>query len=190
MTSLTPTVSSPLPDEMLAARASHETTAFVELYRRHFPHVYRYHIFRTGNIPEAQDLTTQTFLAALEGIDSFKARGSFAAWLMGIARNKLAQHYRSKYREEPLEVIADMADPAPTPETAADQRLQLRQVNRALRDIKPERAEALLLCIAGELSASEAGKVMGKSTAAIKMLVMRGLRDLRGKFALALQEEK
>ena len=54
----------------------------------------------------------------------------------------------------------------------------------------PERAEALILCIFSDLTAAEAGQVIGKSEAAIKMLVFRGLKDLREKCSLSLQEEK
>ena len=46
--------------------------AFAELYRRHVRSIYRYHLAHTGDIKDAEDLTSQTFMAALEGIRSYR----------------------------------------------------------------------------------------------------------------------
>ena len=72
----------------LARQASRDVEAFAELYRRHLTRVYRYHLAHVGNVKDAEDLTSQTFMAALEGIRSFRGTGSFAAWIMGIASRK------------------------------------------------------------------------------------------------------
>lgn len=177
-------------DEDLARRAPVDQEAFAELYHRHYSRVFRYHMARSGETYDAQDLTAQTFLAALEGIASYRGSGSFIAWLMGIARRKVALHFRSRKGEIGLEAIAEEPDPTPLPETQAGQRLQMAQICQALRRLTPERAEAISLCIFGELSASEAASVMEKSEAAVKMLLLRGIQDLRVKFAPAVQEEK
>ncbi len=176
-------------DAALASRASQDPAAFSPLYRRHFQRVYRYHISRTGNEADAQDLTSQTFMAALEGIASFRGTGSFLAWLFGIARRKLALRFRSRMLEVPLEAASRLPDPAQSTEGTASQRIQLAQISRSLLNMTPERAEALALCLFGDLTAAEAGKVMGKSEAAVKMLVFRGLKELRETYSPALLEE-
>ena len=59
----------PLSDDAhLAHQARADADAFAELYRRHVTGVYRYHMAHTGNVKDAEDLTSQTFMAALEGI--------------------------------------------------------------------------------------------------------------------------
>ena len=175
-------------DETLALQGTTAPAAFGELYRRHFQRVYRYHLAHTGDQADAQDLTAQTFLAALEGLGSYRATGSFGAWLFGIARRKMALHFRSRAKEAPLELAEALADGAPLPETVAGLRLQMAGVSRALRRISPERAEAIELCIFGELTAGEAGQVMNKSEAAVKMALMRGLNDLRLRLAQGTEE--
>jgi RNA polymerase sigma-70 factor (ECF subfamily) len=166
-------------DEELAIQTVHDSAAFAELYHRHFQRVYRFLLANTGNVSEAQDLTTQTFLAALEGISTYRGESTFIAWLMGIARNKSAMHFRLRKRELPLENADELTDPAPSPETVAVKRIQLNQVIQALRRLTPERAEAIMLYLFADLSAAEAGEAMNKSQAAVKMLVLRGLRELR-----------
>jgi len=182
-------------DESLATSAHSNTTAFAELYHRHFHRVYRYHMLRTGNVQDSQDLTTQTFLAALENIHNYRKTGSFSAWLLGIARNKVAMHYRSLKRTADLEAAEDLPDSLPLPEAVAGRRLELAQVRRALHCLTSEQASAITLCIFCDLSAAEAGQVMQKSEAAVKMLLMRGLQALRERLASpqdgdAQQEEK
>jgi RNA polymerase sigma-70 factor, ECF subfamily len=176
-------------DETLARAAAHDVYAFTELYNRHFQRIYRYHLVRTGNVDEAQDLTAQTFLAALEGIAGFRSAGPFGAWLAGIASRKAAQHFRSRRPETGLEQAVEISDPADSPEQQTTRRLQLAQVSHALRRISPERAEAIVLCIYSELTASEAGRVLGKSEGAVKMLLMRGIKDLRQRLMLKSQEQ-
>ncbi len=176
-------------DEDLARLAKQETAAFAELYHRHINRVYRYHLTRLCNPTDAQDLTAQTFLAALEGIASYQGSGSFAAWLMGIAHNKLSLYYRQGNRTEALEDCPDPVDPAPALELVAGKRLQFSQVCKALTRLSSERAEAIILYIFADLSAVETGRVMGKSDAAVKMLVLRGLRELRQQLVPLQMEE-
>ena len=53
--------------------------------------------------------------------------------------------------------------------------------------LSSDRAEALILCFFSELSFTEAASVLGKSEAAVKMLVSRGLQDLRARSSIALE---
>lgn len=168
-------------DDDLAHQARCNPEAFGELYRRHLPKIYRYHLARTGDPQDAQDLAAQTFLAALERISSYQAYGSFGGWLFGIASHKVADHFRQQRAHLPLESAEDLPHPGPLPEEATFQNVQFDQVARSLRKINPERAEAVTLRIAGGLSADEVGQVMGKSEAAAKMLVHRGLQELKEK---------
>ena len=183
---------SPLIDETdLARKAIASAAAFAELYRRHLTRVYRYHVAHTGNVKDAEDLTSQTFMAALESIRSFRGSGSFAAWIMGIALKKRLMFFRrgGNRFEVPLDAALTYPSPGLPIDKAVTQRLQLESVARALRQISPDRAEALILTYFGGLSHAETGGVINKSEAAVKMLVSRGLQDLRERTSLALEVE-
>ena len=144
---------SPPADEAdLAQAACINADAFGELYRRHVTRVYRYHIMHTGNIKDAEDLTSQTFMAALEGIRSFRGSGSFAAWILGIAARKKAMFFRGSRPEVPIEAAHQIPSPNLGTDQLANQRLRLDSITRALRQISPERADAIALCFFSELS--------------------------------------
>ncbi|HMB23888.1 MAG: RNA polymerase sigma factor [Chloroflexota bacterium] len=173
----------------LAHHALTDVDAFAELYHRHITRVYRYHVAHTGNIKDAEDLTSQTFMAALEGIRSFRGTGSFAAWIMGIASKKRLMFFRGSKSELPLDAALHYPSPDLPTDKAAQRRLQIESVSRALRGISPDRSEAIILTFFGGLSNAEAGRVLNKSEAAVKMLVSRGLQDLRERTSLALEVE-
>ncbi|BAU15331.1 putative RNA polymerase sigma-E factor [Leptolyngbya sp. NIES-3755] len=166
-------------DETLPQIAQRDSAAFAELYRRNLRAVYRYHFSRVSNIDDAQDLTAQTFLAAQEAISSFQGRGKFLTWLMGIASRKAADYFRRKRITLPLEAARQVEDHSIAPEAFANQQLSLEQVAQALRHLTADRAEAIALQIFSGLSVAEVGQIMGKSEAAVKMLVCRALKDLR-----------
>lgn len=181
---------SPEQDEIdLAQQAVRDMEAFAELYRRHVTRVYRYHIAHVGNVKDAEDLTSQTFMAALEGIRSFRGTGSFAAWVLGIASKKKLMFFRGGKPEVPLDSAVRIPSPGLSTDKAATHRLELESVARALRQISSDRAEALILTYFGGLSHAEAAQVLGKSEAAVKMLVSRGLQDLRDRTSLGLEVE-
>lgn len=179
----------PTSDEQLAQQARCDKAAFAELYRRHVTRVYRYHLARTGNVRDAEDLTSQTFLAALEGIHSFRGDGPFAAWVMGIASRRRALLFRGRRLEVPIEAALHIPTSGLAPESEASLRLQMQAVSRALQQISRERAEAIRLCLISGLTCAEAGRVLRKSEAAVKMLLSRGLRDLRERTSLTLEVE-
>ena len=176
----------------LARQALTDATAFAELYQRNVTRVYRYHIAHCGNVKDAEDLTSQTFMAALEGISSFRASSSFAAWLMGIASKKRLMYFRriGSRHEVPLEEAIHYLSQDQSTDQLTMQRLQLEEVSRALQQISAERAEAIVLSYFASLSNSEISQVMKKSEAAIKMLISRGLQDLRQRTSLALEVEE
>lgn len=59
-----------------------EPEAFEQLYEAHFDRIYRYIVLKVSNQADAEDLTQQVFLKALESIGSFRWRGvPFSSWL-------------------------------------------------------------------------------------------------------------
>jgi RNA polymerase sigma-70 factor (ECF subfamily) len=176
-------------EEALARQALNDPGAFAELYRRHVTQVYRYHLVHTGNNGDAEDLTSQTFMAALDGLRHFRASGSFAAWLMGIARRQMAQFFRQRKPEIGLDQVSDLASPLPPVDFLVGQRISFQQARLALKKLSPDRAEALILTVFGGLSLAEAALALGKSEASVKMLISRALHDLRSRSMLALEVE-
>jgi RNA polymerase sigma-70 factor (ECF subfamily) len=162
------------------------------MYDASVERIYRYFLARTGCTDDAEDLTAETFRAALESFDRLRAGAPPMPWLAGIARHKLADHFRrSLVRGQPRHVPLDAAEspgaisyaftpPAGTEEMAG-QRLEMARVSAALRTLTADQAEALTLRYFAGLPAAEVAAVMGKREEAARKLIQRGLGELRRK---------
>lgn len=166
-------------DLALVRLAKEDMTAFSALYERYATQVYRYLLVRVGNVHDAQDLTSQTFMAAMKGLKSFQGQSPFAAWLLGIARNKAADLFRQRRPVTELDEAVETADSGDEMDEIIDRQMAVERVARKLQSISPDRAEALSLRLFGGLEVAEIARIMEKQESAVRMLVFRGLRDLQ-----------
>lgn len=179
-----------LDDMTLVQAAKTDMSAFSGLYQRYATQVYRYLLVRVGNVPEAQDLTSQTFMAAMQGLKSYRGQQPFPAWLLGIARHKVADLYRRQRPDVGLEMAEDVAAGADgSLEDAVSRQLALEQVARKMQTLAPDRAEALTLRLFGGLEVLEIAQIMNRNEAAVRMLVFRGLRDLQAQLNVVWEDE-
>jgi RNA polymerase sigma-70 factor (ECF subfamily) len=168
----------------LAQRGDAE--AFGLLYERYVDVVYRYIYVRVGSAHVAEDLTSETFLRALRRVDSFSWQGrDIAAWFITIARNLITDNAKSaRFR---LEVTtADMLDAdehVDAPESEVLQRLRDTRLLEAVKNLKPEQAECVVLRFLQGLSLAETAKVLGKTEGAVKQLQLRAVRALHRELA-------
>jgi RNA polymerase sigma-70 factor, ECF subfamily len=169
----------------LAQRGDAE--AFGMLYERYVDTVYRYVYVRVGGQQLAEDITSETFLRALRRMDSFSWQGrDIAAWFITIARNLITDNAKSaRFRMEVT--TADMLDADPRVDAAPDvevlERLRDERLLEAVRKLKPEQAECVVLRFLQGLSLSETATVLGKSEGAVKQLQLRAVRSLHRELA-------
>lgn len=169
-------------DEVLVTLSRGDQRRFAELYDRHLTAVYRYLLAKVGNALDAEDLTSQTFLQALENLDQYRGTGLFRAWLFRIARNKSVDFYRQQRHHSVLDEDADLVDESlPSVDDFAQDSWTRDQLLKKLRTLAPDRAEAITLCFVAGLEISEVAEAMNRREPAVRMLIHRGLRDLRAR---------
>ena len=156
------------------------------LYVRFLPVIYRFHLAHLGDMHAAEDLTAETFVAMVEQIAQVRATEElgFAAWLLGIARNRLLLLFRARRRrpapvygipdEFPLFTRGDEADPL----DVLTARESWNDIVAALNTLTEEqRTVVLYRCVLG-YSAEEVGEVLGKQAGAVRALQFRALAAL------------
>jgi RNA polymerase sigma-70 factor, ECF subfamily len=74
--------------------------ALLDLYDAALPQVYGYLLARCGRRALAEDLTAETFLAAVAACRRQPSPVMSTGWLVGIARHKLVDHWRASERED------------------------------------------------------------------------------------------
>lgn len=169
-------------DALLVKAARCDPAAFAALYRRYVTPVYRYLYSRVGNAADAEDLTAQTFVAALEGLHGYRERGNFAAWLFTLAHNKAADHHRQQHPQLPLDEALDSPGHGENPMTSMMRKEALQRLSALIAGLQEDKQELLRLRFAGGLTYPEIARVMGRSEAAVKMAVHRLLRRLEAEW--------
>ena len=157
-----------------------DAEAFGRLYDHYVDLVHRYIYYRVGSRPLAEDLTSETFLRALRRISSYTWQGvDIGAWFVTIARNLVADHYKSgRYR---LEVqVQEVRDDRTLdgPEDEVLDSLDHRVLLEAITKLGAEQQECIVLRFLQGLSVSETAEVMGKNDGAVKALQYRAVRSL------------
>ncbi|GAA4882580.1 hypothetical protein GCM10023235_73840 [Kitasatospora terrestris] len=179
-------VSAPLAPQnaevVLQARASSDTVAvvaraqagdaaaFAALFDHHADTVYRYIYYRVGSRATAEDLTSETFLRALRRIGTFTWQGrDFGAWLVTIARNLVADHFKSSRFQLALTGSEALGSDAHGQDTALVESLQR---------LTPSQQECAALRFLGGLSVSETARITGRDEGAVRTLQYRAVRSL------------
>jgi RNA polymerase sigma-70 factor (ECF subfamily) len=160
---------------------SGDSEAFGMLYDHYNASVYRFIYYRVGSVALAEDLTSETFFRALRSMSSFKWQGKdFGAWLMTIARNLTADHYKAgrtrlEFATEDMGAHDSATD---GPENAVLASLTNEALLQALGELPTEQQECLIMRFLQGLSIAETAKVLGRSDGAVKQLQLRGVRNL------------
>ncbi|RAY15304.1 RNA polymerase subunit sigma-70 [Actinomadura craniellae] len=158
-----------------------ETEAFGQLYDHYLELVYKYIYYRVGTHALAEDLTSDTFLRALRRMSDFNWQGKdFGAWLVTIARNLVADHFKSsRYRLEICTAETLEGDRLEEgPERAVLESMTTGVLLNAIRRLNSEQQECIVLRFLHGLSVAETALIMGKKTGAIKALQYRAVRTL------------
>lgn len=176
-------------DEDVAARIialvelarSGDKSAFGELYDHYHAAVFRFLYYRVSSATLAEDLTAETFFRALRGMSSFRWQGrDFGAWLMTIARNLAADHFKAGRTrlEQTTEDTETLDSAADGPEREVLALLTSEALRDALSKLPLEQRECVVMRFLEGLSIAETAEIMGRSVGAIKQLQLRGVRNL------------
>lgn len=170
--------------ELILAIQSGDESALGALYQRYLPAVWRYaYVHLAGNIHAAEDVVSETFLAAVRGIARLDPMGgSVGGWLIGIARHKVGDIRRHRGRTtgtEP-EVLDAFADPK-TPAAAAPlEEAETRACVRLVMDrLDGEERLALEWKYVEGLSVREIAGRLGRTEKAAEAVLFRARNTFR-----------
>lgn len=161
------------------AAGSGAAGALLELYDAALPQVYGYLLARCGRRAVAEDLTGETFLAAVDAVRA--DRPVTVGWLIGVARHKLVDHWRREAREERgLRVIAESDDAVDDP---WDARLDALAAQDTLTALGPHHRAALTLRYCDDLPVREVATLLDRTEHATEALLVRARAAFRREYA-------
>jgi RNA polymerase sigma-70 factor, ECF subfamily len=149
----------------------------LELYDAALPEVYGYLLSRCGLRALAEDLTEETFLAAVTACRRSDPPDLSVAWLIGVARHKLVDHWRAAAREERgLRVVAGGLT---EPEDPWDERLDAIVAREVLDKLGPHHRAVLTLRYLDGLPVADVARYLDRTLRATEALLARARSAFR-----------
>lgn len=159
------TVSRSGPDGLLA------------VYDDALPAVYGFVVRRCGDRAVAEDVTSETFLAAMDTVRRDTSTEPSTPWLIGIARHKLADHWRRMQRTpEPVDDLPESAD------DAWDAHLDAMVAHHTLATLSPIHRSALTLRYVDDLPVAQCAEILDRTVGATEALLTRAKRAFRAAY--------
>lgn len=161
-----------------------DAEAFGQLYDLYVQPIYRYIAFKVRTTTAAEDLTAEVFLKTWDYVQRREKQiENFRAFIYSLARNAVVDHYRQGSRSELLREREDM-DQIPMPEEgdiarAVELSSDMRTIERAMRGLKDEYREVLILRYIEDYPILDIAKIMEKSRGAIRVTLHRAINALR-----------
>jgi len=169
-----------------------DRAAFGELYEETGRSVYFNCLKLLGNAQQAEDITQDTFMKALEKLDSLKEPENFSAWVNRIAINNCKMYFRKNPRtaeEESEKIIDDTPDSELIPDDYADseekRRIIMNIIDTALTD---EQRQTIILFYFDMMSVAEIAEIMECSVGTVTSRLSAARKKIRE--AVLIYEKK
>ena len=160
-----------------APAARDDRSLFLAFYDTALPHVYAYFSARCEGRAVAEDLTAETFLAAVDAARRDEPPPRTLPWIIGVARHKLVDHWRRQARDERrFQLLTEVTPQAVEPWPA---QLDALSVRRAFGVLAPQYRAALTLRYLDDLTVAEVAAVLGRSVNATEALLVRARAAFR-----------
>ena len=130
------------------------------IYRAYFTDVYRYCLRLTGDADAAEELTSDTFFAAMQHLDRFRGDCELRVWLCEIAKNRYLSACR-RQKTVPLDETAESFDASPEQETILHD--DAERVTAIVHALPEPFKEVFLLRVYGEMSFEQIGTLFSKT---------------------------
>ena len=159
------------------AVATEEPDGLLALYDSALPQVYGYLAGRVGRSALAEDLTAETFLAAVDAVRAGRLPEVTVGWLIGTARHKLVDHWRRQAREE--RKVQAVRSPSGDTDDDWDVRLDAVRAHQTLATLPPLYRAVLTLRYLDDLSVPAVAEAVDRSLHATEGLLVRARASFR-----------
>jgi RNA polymerase sigma-70 factor, ECF subfamily len=154
-------------------------SGFLAFYDDAVPQVYGYLVARCGTRAVAEDLTAETFLAAVDAVRRVDPPAVSMPWIIGVARHKLVDHWRRLSRETSgLRALVDRNE-TEQGEDLSEKRLDAVRAHQTLSILGTHHRIVLTLRYLDDLSVPEVASVLGRTVHATEALLSRARRAFR-----------
>jgi RNA polymerase sigma-70 factor (ECF subfamily) len=153
---------------------------FSELYHRNATPVFYYLYSRVRNVADAEDLTSQTFVTALENLPRLRDQRKFTPWVFNIARNKAFDFFRKTQRRPTADYDEELDETKAVGwDLSQTDQDRLRDLECLISRLSPPEQEYLRLRIVADLPFAEIALILCEPETRIKKKYYRLLERLQ-----------
>jgi RNA polymerase sigma-70 factor (ECF subfamily) len=162
-------------------RASDANVTVGVLYEKYYDRIVRYIFVRIGDQSEAENLSGDVFLKALNSFDSYRGQGEqIRGWLFKIAHNLVVDYVRKVSKQKYVYINDDMEIPdGSSIEEEVEKNFEVERLSKALKQLTPAQREVIGLRYFAGLSSDEVGKILGKGSGAVREMQRAAVESLR-----------
>lgn len=167
-------------EDLIRAAQQGDRDSFALLYEIHADRVHQYLVRRLGEPADAEDLTAEVFLKAMNALPSFKITGApIIAWLLRIAHNASVNHLKKRSRHNEVELFDMGISSGDDPADVAVRKTEFDEVTAAMSGLTTLQRQVLNLRFLRQQSTAETANQMSRSEKAVKFLQHSAIRALR-----------
>ncbi|SIS72069.1 RNA polymerase sigma factor [Salimicrobium salexigens] len=137
-------------------------TGLEEIYKRYFKDVYLFVYSLSKNRHIAEDITSETFLKAIDALDSFEGKSDIKVWLFQIAKNSYYSYLRKNKHVVNRQEIPEETDDTSIEKKVLDKEESMR-IHKIIHDLPNIYKKVVTMRMFGELSYKEIGEIFGKT---------------------------
>jgi RNA polymerase sigma-70 factor (ECF subfamily) len=166
--------------QISANKASDTNVTVGVLYEKYYDRIVRYIFVRIGDQSEAENLAGDVFLKALKSFDSFNGQvEQVRGWLFKIAHNLMVDYVRKASKQKFI-LFNDIEIPDKSSiEETVEKKFEVESLSKALKQLTPAQREVIGLRYFAGLSSDEVGKILGKSSGAVRQMQWAAVEALR-----------
>lgn len=148
--------------------------AFSELYAQLYQELYKFALYTMKHRQDAEDVVSETVIAAYENIKKLKKEESFRSWIFTILMNQCKKHFKQNSETEELK------DEITAEEVSQEENYDLLQ---AFQTLDGEERMILSCSILEGYSSEEIGRMLAMNPATVRSKKSRALEKLRKNLA-------
>ena len=167
-------------EKELIKKAQKDPEVFGQIYDKYYYKILGYILKRVADLEIAQDITSETFLKALQKLWQFRWRNiPFSAWLYRIANNEIANYFRkNKQKLTSLKKISESVV-AYNPKEKLERHQDFLILQQKILKLPIKYQEVIALRFFEKKRIKEIAEILGKKEGTIKSLLHRGLKKLK-----------
>ena len=158
---------------------------FEKIYDHYVAKIYRFLYLKVGSRETAEDLSSEVFARAWKAYKAKAQIKNMQAYVYGVARNVLADHYKNKkVKLVSVEDGLDVSYPSDPIQEQAHIGLEMEKVQKALAKLNDDYQNLIIWRYVDELSIPEITQITGKSEESVRVGIHRALQSLKGKIGV------